>query len=66
MAEYDREVRSPWSSGAQNAEPGPNKLTHARIYRSDIDHAPPKPRADQTSQVQGMPVGVMRDKGRRP
>ncbi len=35
MAEHDREVRSPWSSGGQNAEPGPNTLTQAGIYRTD-------------------------------
>ena len=31
----DQIVRSPNSSGSQNAEPGPNMLTQARIYRGD-------------------------------
>lgn len=79
MADHGQEVHSPNSSGSQNAEPGPNTLTQARIYRTDewghsaghVGKSASSPaslrRGDQNAPtVQGQPMGVVPDKRRQP
>lgn len=65
----DQEVRSP--NSITNDMPHPRRVDALQqggpfVDRSDSG-APSKPRADQSSPVpvQGMPVGVTQDRGRR-
>ena len=61
----DQEVRSPHSLTNDQPHPRRGELTQARIYRGDSDPTLPKPRAGQNAPVQGQPLGVMQDRGRR-
>jgi len=65
----DQEVRSPNSVTRDTPHPRRNETgqMHGGPFSERADSgAPWKPRADQNAPVQGQPLGVMQDRGRRP